>query len=67
MLFEMFNMEPKYISVPVFVFDAIIGGIDFFANFFPKYATLTRVFFCTTQDSVFLYDVAFMSTILCFF
>lgn len=35
-LFDLFDKEPKYIRVPIGVFDAIIGAIDFFANFFPK-------------------------------
>lgn len=35
-LFDLFGLEPKYIKVPVALFDVIIGGIDLAANFFPK-------------------------------
>ena len=34
-LFDLFDKEPKYIKVPIAVFDAIISIIDFFANFSP--------------------------------
>jgi len=56
MLFEMFGREPKYIKVPIGVFDAIIGGIDFFANFFPnlkdtaEFARIGRYY--ATEDMV---------------
>ena len=41
-LFELFGLEPKYIRVPVAVFDAIIGAIDLAAVLFPKCDTLTN-------------------------
>ena len=34
-LFDLFDKEPKYIKVPIGVFDFIIGAIEFFANFNP--------------------------------
>eukprot|EP00281_Chroomonas_sp_CCMP1168_P035371 CAMPEP_0206243796 /NCGR_PEP_ID=MMETSP0047_2-20121206/17800_1 /ASSEMBLY_ACC=CAM_ASM_000192 /TAXON_ID=195065 /ORGANISM="Chroomonas mesostigmatica_cf, Strain CCMP1168" /LENGTH=397 /DNA_ID=CAMNT_0053668943 /DNA_START=1 /DNA_END=1194 /DNA_ORIENTATION=- len=56
MLFEMFDKEPKYIRVPIGVFDAIIGAIDFFANVFPnlkdtaEFARIGRYY--ATEDMV---------------
>lgn len=35
-LFDLFGLEPKYIKVPIGLFDAIIGGLDFLGNIFPK-------------------------------
>ncbi|EKX36860.1 8-vinyl reductase [Guillardia theta CCMP2712] len=36
-LFELFGLEPKYIRVPVAVFDAIIGLLDGIAFLFPSF------------------------------
>jgi divinyl chlorophyllide a 8-vinyl-reductase len=33
-LFEVVGKEPRFIAVPIGLFDAIIGTIDFFAQFF---------------------------------
>lgn len=35
-LFRITGREPKYISAPVGLFDAIIGFLDLLAKFFPK-------------------------------
>jgi len=56
MLFDMFDREPKYIKVPIGVFDFIIGAIDLFANVFPnlkdtaEFARIGRYY--ATEDMV---------------
>eukprot|EP00284_Hemiselmis_tepida_P017697 CAMPEP_0174927636 /NCGR_PEP_ID=MMETSP1355-20121228/19453_1 /TAXON_ID=464990 /ORGANISM="Hemiselmis tepida, Strain CCMP443" /LENGTH=405 /DNA_ID=CAMNT_0016173753 /DNA_START=21 /DNA_END=1238 /DNA_ORIENTATION=+ len=55
-LFNLFDKEPKYIRVPIGVFDAIIGAIEFFSNFFPslvdtaEFAKIGRYY--ATEDMV---------------
>jgi len=55
-LFDLFDKEPKYIKVPIGVFDFIIGAIEFFANFSPglkdtaEFAKIGRYY--ATEDMV---------------
>merc|ERR1712216_1035071 len=55
-LFNLFGLEPKYIKVPIAVFDAIIGTIEFFSKFFPslvdtaEFAKIGRYY--ATEDMV---------------
>jgi len=55
-LFDLFDLPPKYIKVPIGVFDAIIGAIEFFAKFFPslidtaEFAKIGRYY--ATEDMV---------------
>lgn len=55
-LFDLFDLQPKYIKVPIAVFDGIIGAIEFFAKFFPslvdtaEFAKIGRYY--ATEDMV---------------
>jgi divinyl chlorophyllide a 8-vinyl-reductase len=55
-LFDLFGLQPKYIKVPIAVFDVIVSAIEFMSKFFPslvdtaEFAKIGRYY--ATEDMV---------------